>query len=323
MDVVRTPFSYLAERVTVPDQWVRRAALATLVCSVLIIVTGGAVRLTGSGLGCPTWPTCTSTTLAPTGAMGVHGVIEFSNRMLTDVICVVVGLAILASRCAKPWRRQVTRLGWYQFWIIVGDAVVGGITVLTHLNPYVVASHFLLSMLQVLASLAMWQRTREGDGEPVRTVGRPIVHLSRVTVAVTALLIAAGTLVTGSGPHPGDSSDVKRMPFDWDKITQFHADFAMISVGLAVAMIFVLMAVDAPAVPRRLAKEFVAVLLAQGVLGFVQYFTHVPELLVGVHMLGAALCWVAVLRLHLSLRVRPQAGSLDRPSDIEALVATI
>jgi cytochrome c oxidase assembly protein subunit 15 len=255
--------------------------------------------------------------------MGVHGVIEFSNRMLTDVICVVVGLAILASRCAKPWRRQVTRLGWYQFWIIVGDAVVGGITVLTHLNPYVVASHFLLSMLQVLASLAMWQRTREGDGEPVRTVGRPIVHLSRVTVAVTALLIAAGTLVTGSGPHPGDSSDVKRMPFDWDKITQFHADFAMISVGLAVAMIFVLMAVDAPAVPRRLAKEFVAVLLAQGVLGFVQYFTHVPELLVGVHMLGAALCWVAVLRLHLSLRVRPQAGSLDRPSDIEALVATI
>ncbi|WP_042376008.1 COX15/CtaA family protein [Streptacidiphilus melanogenes] len=322
MDVVRTPFSYLAERVTVPDQWVRRAALATLVCSVLIIVTGGAVRLTGSGLGCPTWPTCTSTTLAPTSAMGVHGVIEFSNRMLTDVICIVVGLAILASRCAKPWRKEVTRLGWYQFWIIVGDAVVGGITVLTHLNPYVVSCHFLLSMLQILASLAMWQRTREGDGEPVRTVGRPIIHVSRVTVAMTALLIAAGTLVTGSGPHPGDSSDVKRMPFNWDKITQFHADFAMISVGLAVAMIFVLLAVDAPAAPRRLAKEFLVVLLAQGVLGFVQYFTHVPELLVGIHMLGAALCWVAVLRLHLSLRVRPQVGSLDRPADIETLVAT-
>ncbi|MEY9873532.1 cytochrome c oxidase assembly protein subunit 15 [Streptacidiphilus sp. MAP12-33] len=322
MDDVRTPFSYLAERVTVPDRWVRRTALATLVCSVLIIVTGGAVRLTGSGLGCPTWPTCTATTLAPTGAMGVHGVIEFSNRMLTDVICVVVGLAILASRCAKPWRKEVTRIGWYQFWIIVGDAIVGGITVLTHLNPYVVSCHFLLSMLQILASLTMWQRTREGDGEPVRTVGRPIIHLSRVTVAMTALLIAAGTLVTGSGPHPGDSSDVKRMPFDWDKITQFHADFAMVSVGLAVAMIFVLMAVDAPTAPRRLAREFLVVLLAQGVLGFVQYFTHVPELLVGIHMFGAALCWVAVLRLHLSLRVRPAVGELSRPADIEALVAT-
>ncbi|WP_037607316.1 COX15/CtaA family protein [Streptacidiphilus rugosus] len=319
MNRVRTPFSLLAERVTVPDQWVRRAALATLVCSVLIIVTGGAVRLTGSGLGCPTWPTCTSSTLAPTSAMGVHGLIEFGNRMLTDVICVVVGLAIIAARCAKPHRKDVTRLGWYQFWIIVAEAVIGGITVLTHLNPYVVSLHFLSSMLLILTSLAMWQRTREGDGAPVRTVGRPIIHLSRVTVAMTALLVVAGTLVTGTGPHPGDSSDVKRMPFDWDKITQFHADFAMISVGLAVAMLFVLMAVDAPHAPRRAAKEFLAVLLAQGVLGFVQYFTHVPELLVGIHLLGAALCWIAVLRLHLSLRVRPAADALPRPADIEAL----
>ena len=136
---------------------------------------------------------------------------------------------------------------------------------------------------------------------------------------LTGLLIAAGTLVTGSGPHPGDSSEVKRMPFNWDKITQFHADFAMISIGLAVAMLFVLMAVDAPTAPRRLARTFLVVLLAQGALGFVQYFTHVPELLVGIHMLGAALCWIAVLRLHLSLRVRPQTGVLDRPADIEAL----
>ncbi|MEZ0067028.1 cytochrome c oxidase assembly protein subunit 15 [Streptacidiphilus sp. MAP12-20] len=321
MNRVRTPFSLLAERVTVPDRWVRYAALATLVCSVLIIVTGGAVRLTGSGLGCPTWPTCTSSTLAPTSAMGVHGLIEFGNRMLTDVICVIVGLAILASRCAKPWRKDVTRLGWYQFWIIVAEAVIGGITVLTHLNPYVVSLHFLCSMLLIVTSLAMWQRTREGDGAPVRTVGRPIIHLSRVTVAVTALLVVAGTLVTGTGPHPGDSSDVKRMPFNWDKITQFHADFAMITVGLAVAMLFVLMAVDAPSAPRRAAKGFLAVLLAQGVLGFVQYFTHVPELLVGIHLLGAALCWIAVLRLHLSLRVRPESDALPRPADIEALAA--
>jgi cytochrome c oxidase assembly protein subunit 15 len=316
---VRTPFSLLAEHVTVPDRWVRRAALATLVCSVLIVVTGGAVRLTGSGLGCPTWPTCTSDTLAPTGAMGIHGAIEFGNRMLTDAICVVVGLAILAARCAEPWRRSVTRYGWAQFWIIVLEAVVGGITVLTHLNPWIVAVHFLCSALLILASLGMWQRTREGDGAPVRTVGRPIIQLSRLTIGVTAALIVAGTLVTGTGPHPGDSSDVKRMPFAWEKITQFHADFAMVTVGLALALVFVLMAVDAPAVPRRRAKEFLGVLLAQGVIGFVQYFTDVPELLVGIHLLGAALVWVAVLRLHLALRVRPADGELDRPADIEAL----
>lgn len=317
-DSVRTPFSLLAERVTVPERWVRRTAMATLVCSILIVVTGGAVRLTGSGLGCPTWPTCTSDDLATTSAMGIHGAIEFGNRMLTDAICVVVGLAILASRCAEPYRRQVTRYGWYQFWIIVLQAVVGGITVLTHLNPWVVAVHFLCSALLILTALLMWQRTREGDGEPVRTVGRPVVQLSWLVIAVTAALIVAGTLVTGTGPHPGDSSDVKRMPFDWEKIAQFHADFAMLTVGLAAAMIFVLMAVDAPPLPRRRAWEFLAVLLAQGVIGFVQYFTHVPELLVWFHLLGAALVWLAVLRLHLSLRTRPEVGSLDRPARIES-----
>ena len=317
---MRTPFSLLAERVTVPDRVIRWTAFATLVASVLIVVTGGAVRLTGSGLGCPTWPTCTGGDLAPTAAMGVHGIIEFTNRMLTDLVCALVGLAIIAARCGKPWRRGVTRLGWAQFWIIVVDAVLGGITVLSHLNPFVVAVHFLTSMLLILAALAMWQRTREGDGEPVRTVGRPVLHLSRLTIAVTALLIVAGTLATGTGPHSGDGTSVKRMPFDWEKVTQFHADFAMVTIGLSLAMVFVLLAVDAPHEPRRRSREFLVVLLSQAVIGFVQYFTHLPELIVGCHLLGAALVWAAVLRLHLSLRIRPERGALDRPLGIESMV---
>jgi len=235
------------------------------------------------------------------------------------VVCVVVGLAIIAARCGSPWRRSVSRLGWAQFWIIVVDAVLGGITVLSHLNPFVVAVHFLTSMLLILAALAMWQRTREGDGEPVRTVGRPVLHLSRLTIAVTALLIVAGTLATGTGPHSGDGTSVKRMPFDWEKVTQFHADFAMVTIGLSLAMIFVLLAVDAPHGPRARSREFLVVLLSQAVIGFVQYFTHLPELVVGIHLLGAALVWVAVLRLHLSLRIRPEAGTLDRPAGIESL----
>jgi len=317
---VRTPFSYLAERVTVSDRVIRWTAFATLVASVLIVVTGGAVRLTSSGLGCPTWPTCGGGDLAPTAAMGIHGIIEFSNRMLTDVVCIVVGLSIIAARCGKPWRRSVTRLGWAQFWIIVVDAVLGGITVLTHLNPFVVACHFLTSMLLILTALAMWQRTREGDGEPVRTVGRPVLHLSRLTIVAMSLLIVAGTLATGTGPHSGDGTAVKRMPFDWEKVTQFHADFAMVNIGLAIAMIFVLLAVDAPADPKKRSREFLVVLLSQALIGFVQYFTGLPELIVGFHMLGAALCWVAVLRLHLSLRTRPEADALDRPVGIEAVV---
>ena len=318
---MRTPFSLLAERVTVSDRVVRWTAFATLVTSVLIIVTGGAVRLTSSGLGCPTWPTCTGGSIATTPAMGIHGVIEFGNRMLTDVLCGVIGLAILAARCGRPWRRSLTRLGWAQFWVTVSQAVLGGITVLTHLNPFVVACHFLASTVLILTALAMWQRTGEGDGTPVRTVGRPVIQLSRLTIAVTAALIVVGTLVTGTGPHSGDGTLVKRMPFDWEKVTQFHADFAMVTIGLALAMMFVLLAVDAPAAPRRRAREFFVVLVSQAVIGFVQYFTHLPELVVGVHLLGAALVWVAVLRLHLSLRARPEVGALPRPADIEALAA--
>ena len=316
---MRTPFSLLAERVTVSDRVIRWTAFATLVASVLIVVTGGAVRLTSSGLGCPTWPTCGGGDLAPTAAMGIHGVIEFSNRMLTDVVCIVVGLSIIAARCGKPWRRSLTRLGWAQFWIIVFDAVLGGITVLTHLNPFVVAGHFLTSMLLILTALAMWQRSREGDGEAVRTAGKPVVYFSRLMIASTSLLIVAGTLATGTGPHSGDGTSVKRMPFNWEKVTQFHADFAMVTVGMAVAMVFLLMAVDAPAEPRRRSREFLVILLSQAVIGFVQYFTGLPELIVGIHLLGAALCWVAVLRLHLSLRIRPAADALDRPAGIEAV----
>ena len=316
---MRTPFSLLAERVTVSDRVIRWTAFATLVASVLIVVTGGAVRLTSSGLGCPTWPTCGGGDLAPTAAMGVHGIIEFSNRMLTDVICVLVGLSIITARCGKPWRRSVSRLGWAQFWIIMVDAVLGGITVLSHLNPFVVAVHFLVSPVLIMVALAMWQRTREGDGEPVRTVGKPVQHLSRLIIVVTALLIAAGTLATGTGPHSGDGTSVKRMPFNWEKVTQFHADFAMVTIGLSLAMIFVLLAVDAPVEPRRRSREFLVVLLSQALIGFVQFFTGLPELIVGFHMLGAALVWVSVLRLHLSLRIRPAEGELERPAGIESV----
>ncbi|MFJ2781873.1 heme A synthase [Kitasatospora sp. NPDC087315] len=320
MDPVRTPFSLLAERWQPSAAMVRRAAFTALVMSVVIVVTGGAVRLTASGLGCTTWPRCTDESLTPTPEMGFHGIVEFTNRMLTYVLSAAVGWAILAARCHRPWRRSLTKLGWAQFWLVMSNAVLGGITVLTGLNPYTVALHLIAAMGLVWVALLMWERTKEGDGPPRPAVARPIVQLSYVLVTVIGLLVAAGTLVTGAGHHPGTPKDnklVPRIPIDYDRLTQVHADLAFVSVGLAIAVIFVFAAVKAPPAARARARELFAVLLVQGVLGFVQYFTDVPEILVGLHMLGATLTWIAALRIPLALRVREDAPATPLPAQTQ------
>ncbi|RZU28468.1 cytochrome c oxidase assembly protein subunit 15 [Streptomyces sp. BK022] len=302
---LRNPLAFIADRWTPDPRTVRRAALAALVMSVVIVVTGGAVRLTGSGLGCPTWPTCTDDSLTTTRAMGVHGVIEFGNRMLTYVLCAAVGWAIIAARSQKPWRRDLTRLGWAQFWVVMGNAVLGGIVVLVGLNPYTVAAHFLLSTALITVATVMWQRTREGDAEPRPLVGGAVRQLVWSLVAAAVLLIAVGTVVTGAGPHAGDSSEVARIPLDWEMIAKLHAVLAWIVVTLTFALWFVLKAVDAPKGPLARTRDLFLILLGQGVIGYVQYFTHLPEALVALHMLGSCLMWIATLRVLLSLRERP------------------
>lgn len=332
---MRTPFSLLAERWQPSAAMVRRAAFAALVMSVVIVVTGGAVRLTASGLGCTTWPRCTDESLTPTAEMGFHGVVEFTNRMLTYVLSAAVGWAILAARChrrpsaggtSSPWRRSLTKLGWAQFWLVMSNAVLGGITVLTGLNPYTVALHMVAAMALVWVALLMWERSKEGDGPAVLSVAPPIHRLSYVLVAVVGLLVAAGTLVTGAGHHPGTPKDnkiVPRIPIDYDRLAQFHADFAFVSVGLAIAVIFVLAAVKAPRPARARAKELLGVLLLQGVLGFVQYFTDAPELMVGLHMLLAALTWIAALRVPLALRTRADLPAGQLPAQAPPQAAAV
>ncbi|GLX36378.1 cytochrome b561 [Streptomyces roseochromogenus] len=301
---VLNPFAYIASRWTPSPRTVRRAALAALVMSVLIVVTGGAVRLTGSGLGCDTWPKCTDDSLVVTQAQGFHGAIEFGNRMLTYVLCAAVGGIILAARSAAPWRHSLTRLGWLQFGLVMGNAVLGGITVLTGLNPYSVAGHFLLATSLIAVTTVTWHRTGEGDAAPRPRVPGPVRKLSWALVATTLVLIAAGTVVTGSGPHAGDSSEIKRMPFDWATTAHVHAISAWLVCALAVAMWLVLRVVDAPDDTRARARDLLVVLLAQGAIGYVQFFTDVPEVLVAVHMLGSCLVWISVLRVVLSLRER-------------------
>ncbi|GAA3139564.1 COX15/CtaA family protein [Streptomyces rameus] len=317
---LRNPLAFIADRWTPDPRTVRRAALAALVMSVVIVVTGGAVRLTGSGLGCPTWPTCTDDSLTTTRAMGFHGVVEFGNRMLTYVLCAAVGWAIIAARSQKPWRRDLTRLGWAQFWVVMGNAVLGGIVVLVGLNPYTVAAHFLLSTALITIATVMWQRTREGDTAPRPLAGKAVRQLVWSLVIASALLIAAGTVVTGAGPHAGDSSEVERIPIDWETVAKLHAVLAWIVVTLTFALWFVLKAVDAPKGPLSRTRELFLVLLAQGVIGYVQYFTHLPEILVALHMLGSCLIWIAALRVLLSLRERPEAA-VDLPGPAAEVTA--
>ncbi|WP_223773972.1 COX15/CtaA family protein [Streptomyces sp. 135] len=306
----RNPLAFIAERWTPTQRTVQRAAFISLAMTVVIVVTGGAVRLTGSGLGCPTWPKCTEDSLTATSEMGFHGYIEFGNRVLTYVLCAAVGWAIIAARAQKPMRRSLTRLGWTQFWLVMGNAVLGGIVVLVGLNPYTVAAHFLLSSALIAIAAIMWQRSREGDTEPRPLVGKAVAQLVWFLVAASVLLIAVGTVVTGAGPHAGDSSDVPRMNLapvglDWEGVTKLHAVLAWIVVTLTFALWFVLKAVDAPRGPLARTRDLFLILLAQGAIGYVQYFTDLPEILVGLHMFGSCLVWIAVLRVLLSLRERP------------------
>ncbi|MGH3325254.1 MAG: COX15/CtaA family protein, partial [Streptomyces sp.] len=273
LDVVRNPIAAIAARWTPAPRTLRRATGSALIMSVFIIVTGAAVRLTSSGLGCDTWPKCSDESLYATSEMGVHGAIEFGNRMLTYVLSATVGWAIVAARSAEPRRRGLSRLAWAQFWLVMGNAVIGGVTVLTGLNPYSVAGHFLLAVALLTVATLTWLRSREGDTPPRPLVGGSVRQLVQGLALVTGALIIVGTVVTGAGPHAGDSSDVPRMPVDWRTVTQIHAALAWIVVVGTLALWLVLRAFDAPAGPRQRTRELFLVLLAQGVIGYAQYLT--------------------------------------------------
>lgn len=277
--------------------WLRGLALASVAANVLIVVTGGAVRLTDSGLGCPTWPKCTDSSLTPTKKYAIHGLIEFSNRQLTFVLAIVAVATWLVALALRRERNLATiaALG------VPAQAVLGGLTVLTHLNPWLVALHFLLSMAILAVTFAMWWRLRGlAAVEPVPPAAR---WLTLIVVAVTAATLMLGTVVTGSGPHAGaedTSGNVHRTGLQVSSVSQLHADAVMVLIGLTVGLFTLVYALDATRTVRRAATALLVVELAQGAIGYTQYFLHVPPLLVVVHMLGACLVWLAALRVLLA-----------------------
>jgi cytochrome c oxidase assembly protein subunit 15 len=282
--------------VTVPDLGARVRLLgwASLVANSVLVVTGGAVRLTGSGLGCPTWPRCTDASFTPHGALSIHQAIEFGNRTLTFVLTAVAVLTMVAAW--QTGRRELRVLALVLLLGIPAQAIIGGITVLTDLNPWVVSLHLLCSLAIIaVAVLFLWRLDR-----PTAVVVRDRRTLLATLTAVAGVAVLyVGTVVTGSGPHAGDR-EVPRNGLDPLQLSQAHADLVFLLIGLTVALVLV-----APLEARRAAAWLLGIELAQGLIGFVQYFTDLPVVLVGFHVLGAALVAAALAWMLLAVRERP------------------
>ncbi len=275
-------------------RWLRPLAWATLVANVVLVVTGGAVRLTGSGLGCPTWPRCTESSFTPRGELDIHAAIEFGNRLLTFVL-----VAIAVATFVAAWgslRRDVRVLAFVLALGIPAQAVIGGFTVLTDLNPWVVSFHLLCSLAIIGLSVLFLHRL--SAPRQAEVVGGPALVLAWLTFASAWVVLYLGTVVTGSGPHAGDE-DAVRNGLDPLQVSQVHADSVFLFLGLCVGLYFTVRSLGLPTRPLAVLLGVVA---AQGTIGFVQYFTDLPIVLVGFHMLGAALVSAAVTWVLLSVR---------------------
>ncbi|MCW2857128.1 MAG: cytochrome oxidase assembly [Marmoricola sp.] len=280
----------------------RPLAWASIASNVLLVVTGGAVRLTGSGLGCPTWPRCTDESFTPHNSLSLHSAIEFSNRMLTFVLVVVAVATFIAA-----WQSRRSELRKVALGLLLGipaQAVIGGIAVLSHLNPWVVSFHLICSLAMIsLAVLLLHLVDRDEPlGPPVGSA--PVRALAWATFAAGWAVLYIGTVVTGSGPHAGDAT-APRNGLDPLELSQLHADVVMLFIGLTIGLLVAAYATGASEATRRAARMLLIVELAQGAIGFVQYFTGVPVVLVGFHMFGAALVAAAMTWMVLATREGP------------------
>lgn len=284
--------------------------MVVLVAVAAIIISGAAVRLTGSGMGCPTWPTCENGSLVPRGATGDHGWIEFVNRTFTGLVSVAVAVAVLGSRRCEPRRDDLTRWSWGLVAGVFAQALLGGVVVILHVTPIAVAGHYLLSAVLVWNAVVLHHKAGEPAG-PRRARATPtLLRRSRVLIGAAALVLVTGTFVTGSGPHGGDDA-ADRLPFAVTTVARVHS--LAVWAFLVVVLLVLRGAGRGDADPTVLGRGrlLVGVIVAQGFLGYVQYFAGVPEVLVGGHVLGSVLVWVGALRFHLALTEPIPAAGTD------------
>jgi len=296
-----------------PPRLMRTLALAAAVAQAGIAVTGSVVRVTGSGLGCPTWPSCFPDSLTPDPRYDVallHQWVEFGNRMLTGALTVVVAACLLAALGTRPRRRRLTLLTLSMPAGVVAQAVIGGITVLAGLAWWTVCVHFLVSMVLVWLAVLLVRATGELDGPAVSVLpaaGRRLLALS--TVALGTLLVA-GTLVTAAGPHAGDAK-TPRLGLGVPEVAQLHGDLVVGYLGLLVGLGFLFDAVGAPAGLTRRYWVLIVAVLAQGTLGATQYVMGVPEVLVSLHVLGACLVTASAAAVWAASTARPPLASAN------------
>ncbi len=304
------------------DRLIKIVFTGNLIVQIGIVVTGGAVRLTGSGLGCPTWPDCTSGKISPIAhpATGYHSWIEFANRLLTFllVIFAIAVLIVLFSPIIKKSQianskkelRTLRLLGATQIIGIMAQIVVGGVSVLTKLNPAVVGLHFLISLPIVAAALSLLRKIQRevlvsNTFQPTKLEQSLISNLLRVMTGLTFLVISVGTVVTGSGPHSGDTK-APRYHFSARNISWLHADLVIALISLTIGLILIFRVVKTIPNSQTLAiaaQKLLGACLLQGVIGYIQFFSHLPIVLVAAHILGSILVWLSMWDIAISTRV--------------------
>jgi cytochrome c oxidase assembly protein subunit 15 len=281
----------------------RRVTLAAAVLLAVIIVTGGAVRLTDSGLGCPDWPNCSPGRLAPRETSDANAMIEFVNRAFTGLVSVAVILAVLGSLVRVPRRRDLV---WLSFGLVAGvaaQAVLGGLTVLFHLKPQFVMAHFLLSLVLLTNALVLHRRAGQPEG-PARAVApRPVVLLSWALLAAATVVVVTGTFVTGAGPHSGGGreDDVERLDLYIPDVARVHGTSVVVLVALVLVTLVVLRQSRSQVNVKQRLGVLLVVLVAQAGVGYAQYFNDIPAFLVGIHIAGATAVWAAVVSFQLGL----------------------
>lgn len=315
-----------ARRFRVSPKLFTRFALASFIALGLIVISGAAVRLTGSGLGCPDWPSCYRHQL--TASNNLHPIIEFGNRMVTIALVIVFAATVVAAYLRSPKRRDLIWLSWALIAGVVGDAVIGGIVVYTKLNPYLVMVHMWFSLAMLAVGVVLHHRSRYDYSPGARAdVASPATRrLSRILVVLFILVIMAGTGATGAGPHAGGSQGqlvAKRLPVALRDIVVAHSALALAFIGAVMATFVMLEATGAPARIRGGAKRLFIVGCAQGIVGFVQYATHLPALLVELHVLGAVSLTIGMTSFQLGQVARDKDPDLVAQKAAETTPAPV
>ena len=292
-------------------------AFSAFLSMIVIVLTGGAVRLTGSGLGCPDWPTCYRHQL--TGSWSIHPLIEYSNRIVTIVLVIVTGITFVAAWLRTERRRDLIALSGTLVLGVVADAVLGAFVVYSKLNPWLVSVHMLVSLAMVAVGALLYHHSKYGYGPDARAdVRDPHFRLiARLLWIPFIIVLVAGTAATGSGPHAGASQGqlvARRLPFSFADATWVHSVVAVLFLGLVSGLVVAMWRTDVPEALRFGVRRLVVIAFIQAAIGFTQYITHVPVVLVELHIAGAVSLTIGVTQFHVRQTAHDRVPGTRRPA---------